>query len=115
MFNNPLLFSPSRVNNCVGFSNYKYFVLFLAYASIYCAVICATVVQYFIKFWTVSGENILTLLLFCLHIPCERFLTISAAKVQLWLTGRKNKLFGIHHNVVLPISLFINLLIGLKD
>lgn len=45
------------MNNCVGFANYKFFLLFLSYSIVYCVFIAATVFRYFLKFWEVSGPN----------------------------------------------------------
>ncbi|XP_049541976.1 palmitoyltransferase ZDHHC15 isoform X2 [Anopheles darlingi] len=40
------------VNNCINFSNYKYFILFLGYALIYCLYIAFTTVAYMELIWT---------------------------------------------------------------
>uniref|UniRef100_A0A803TME7 Palmitoyltransferase n=1 Tax=Anolis carolinensis TaxID=28377 RepID=A0A803TME7_ANOCA len=39
------------VNNCVGFSSHKFFLLLLAYFLLYCLFIAAIDLPYFIRFW----------------------------------------------------------------
>ncbi|TMS14353.1 Palmitoyltransferase ZDHHC2 [Larimichthys crocea] len=79
------------VNNCVGFSNYKYFILFLAYASLYCVVICATVIKYFIKFWTkqLPDTHAKFHILFLFFVAALFFISIlSLLSYHLWLVGK---------------------------
>lgn len=64
------------VNNCVGFHNYKFFMLFLAYAFLYCTFITATTLEYFVRFWKVIYPNLCFFLLLIRNIfKKKKFIT----------------------------------------
>jgi len=44
------------VNNCVAFQNYKYFILFLGYAVLYCMFVALSTLKYFLLYWS-SEQN----------------------------------------------------------
>lgn len=43
-------------NNCVSYTNYKFFILFLGYTVLYCLFIAATSLRYCVKIWEGSIE-----------------------------------------------------------
>jgi len=55
-------FSSIQVNNCVCFPNYKFFVLFLLYAFLYCIFVASTTLEYLLQFWKVSNLDLFILI-----------------------------------------------------
>nr|XP_051706650.1 palmitoyltransferase ZDHHC20 isoform X3 [Oryctolagus cuniculus] len=97
------------VNNCVGFSNYKFFMLFLLYSLLYCLFVATTVLEYFIKFWTLcrrkSTENCpkneLTdtrakfHVLFLFFVSAMFFISVlSLFSYHCWLVGKNRTTIG---------------------
>ncbi|KAM3869199.1 palmitoyltransferase ZDHHC20-B-like [Diretmus argenteus] len=79
------------VNNCVGFSNYKYFLLFLIYSVLYCIVIFATVIRYFIQFWNkqLPDTHAKFHVMFLFFVAAMFFISIlSLFCYHLWLVGK---------------------------
>lgn len=77
------------VNNCVGFTNYKFFLLFLFYAILYTLYVTGTVTKYFVAFWnnTLEGDGKLHIL-FLFFVALMFFISLwSLFGYHLYLTG----------------------------
>ncbi|KAK7097878.1 palmitoyltransferase ZDHHC20-B-like isoform X2 [Littorina saxatilis] len=105
------------VNNCVGFTNYKFFVLFLGYALLYCFYVALSSLKYFINFWTkkpsffvypmsgsghgmerfhilflffvsvMFGISLISLFSYHLYLVCKNRSTLEAFRAPVFQTG----------------------------
>ncbi|XKL62015.1 hypothetical protein PGB90_001848 [Kerria lacca] len=77
------------VNNCISYTNYKYFILFLFYAFVFCSYIVITTLPYFLEIWKHSSSGHGSIhVLFLFIIAVMFFLSImSIFSYHLYLIG----------------------------
>ncbi|KAM8954033.1 palmitoyltransferase ZDHHC15 [Pelodytes ibericus] len=78
------------VNNCIGYSNYKFFLLFLAYSMLYCMYIASTVFKYFLLYWKgdLSNGRAKFHVLFLLFVSAMFFISLLFLfGYHCWLVG----------------------------
>jgi hypothetical protein len=97
------------VNNCVCFSNYKFFVLLIGYSCLFSAFVAATSFQYFIQFWVNANSpaarisDLNTLFLFIISLVVAISLaTLLAYHIHLVRLNRST----MEHSYITPV--FVN-------
>jgi len=86
------------VNNCVGFSNYKFFLLFLGYALTYCIFIAATTARHFVTIWLLKKEEEEGA---AVHHSAAKYHLLFVFFVSLLFSMSISSLFGYHVWLVL--------------
>ncbi|KAF2887132.1 hypothetical protein ILUMI_19041 [Ignelater luminosus] len=102
------------VHNCVGFSNYKSFIIFLGYTTLYCAFYAGTTLEYFINFLyepsrkheeiqlligfvVSSGFGSVVFSFFCYHMSLitKNQTTLEALREPIFRDNNENLTFNI--------------------